>query len=177
MKIRDFNRIALSVAFLAVCSWITVPGTVPFTMQSFAVFVMSALLGGKSSFYALLTYILLGGMGIPVFSGMRGGIGILLGETGGYLLGFLVGAPICGSICCKFKNIGARFAAMLLCLVFCYVFGCIWIWVLYFSNNELYSITALLSGFVLPYVIPDVIKIVLSILTVSALEKLKVLQV
>ena len=67
---------------------------VPFTMQTFAVFLALGLLGGRRGTYAVLVYLLLGMIGIPVFSGFRGGPGVLLGTTGGYILGFLGSALV-----------------------------------------------------------------------------------
>ena len=66
--------------------------TVPFTLQTFAVFLAVGVLGGKRGSLAVLIYILLGAVGIPVFAGFSGGIGQLLGNTGGYIIGFLFSA-------------------------------------------------------------------------------------
>ena len=170
-NVKEINRIAVSTAILAVCSWLTVPGGVPFTMQSFAVVTVAALFGGKCGFFTVLSYILLGAMGIPVFSGMRGGIGILFGETGGYLFGFLVGAFVCGKICEKNKSITVMFGAMLLNMFLCYVFGCLWVAVLYWGGENAVGVAALTGRFVLPFVIPDLIKIIVSIVVVTAIRK------
>ena len=75
---------------MAICSWISIPAPVPFTLQTFAVFLAPGLLGGKMGTIAVGTYLLLGAVGLPVFAGFSGGIGVLLGATGGYLLGFLL---------------------------------------------------------------------------------------
>ena len=170
-RVREINRIALAAAFIAVCSWLTVPMAVPYTMQSFAVFTVAALLGGKDSFFAVLVYIILGAIGVPVFSGMRGGFGVLFGETGGYLLGFLLGSAVCGALCRKKKSIAATFGAMLLCLIMCYTVGCIWASVLYLGKSESAGLMFILGRFVLPFVIPDIIKIALAVFTVKALER------
>ena len=88
-SIRDMAYIAIFAVVLAVCSWICVPYVVPFTLQTFGVFLAVGVLGGRRGTLAVLVYILLGCMGLPVFAGFTGGIGILLGSTGGYILGFL----------------------------------------------------------------------------------------
>ena len=80
---------ALTAAIIAVCAWITVPGPVPFTMQTFGVFLALRLLGGKRGSISVALYILLGAAGLPVFSGFKAGIGVLIGPTGGYILGFI----------------------------------------------------------------------------------------
>lgn len=88
-KTQDMAYIALFAVVMAVCAWIVIPMVVPFTLQTFAVFLAVGVLGGKRGTFAILLYLLLGIIGIPVFSGFTGGIGVLLGNTGGYLVGFL----------------------------------------------------------------------------------------
>ena len=92
----DLAYIALFAVLMAVCAWITLPLPKPlvqFTMQTFAMFMALTVLGGRRGLYAMLVYLLLGAVGIPVFSGFRGGIGVLLDTTGGYIIGF-VGAAL-----------------------------------------------------------------------------------
>lgn len=89
----DIAYIGLFVAVMAICSWISIPATVPFTLQTFAVFMAVGLLGGKRGTIAVLTYVLLGAIGVPVFAGFSGGIGALLGNSGGYIVGFIFSAP------------------------------------------------------------------------------------
>ena len=88
-KIVAMVQIALFAAIIAVCSWIQIPMTVPFTMQTFAVFCALATLGGKGGTISVLIYIVLGAVGVPVFAGFTGGVGILFGTTGGYIISFL----------------------------------------------------------------------------------------
>ena len=90
MPARNLSRVALFAALMAICSWISIPAPVPFTLQTFSVFLAPALLGGKMGTIAVGTYLLLGAVGLPIFAGFSGGIGALLGATGGYLLGFLL---------------------------------------------------------------------------------------
>lgn len=174
-KIREINRVALSTAFIIICSWLTIPGVVPYTMQSFAVFTVAALFGGRCGFLSVLVYILLAMVGIPVLSGGRGGIGAVFGETGGYLLGFLIGSLVCGIICRRKKSTAAMFWAMLLCLTLCYAFECIWVAVLYHRLQGTVGVAAVASRFVLPFVIPDVLKTVLAVFTVKAIRKTKII--
>ena len=88
-KVIDMVYIAMGATLIAICSWISIPTAVPFTLQTFAVFFVLLLLGGERGTLAILIYILLGAVGAPVFAGFNGGIGVLLGNTGGYILGFL----------------------------------------------------------------------------------------
>lgn len=85
----DLAYTALGAVLIAVCSWITIPMAVPFTMQTFAVFLTLSLLGGRRGTAAIAAYVLLGAVGLPVFSGFSGGFGVLLGATGGYIAGFV----------------------------------------------------------------------------------------
>ena len=71
----DLAYTALFTVLLAVCAWITVPLTVPFTLQTFGVFAALGVLGGRRGTYAVAAYLLLGLMGLPVFSGFQGGPG------------------------------------------------------------------------------------------------------
>ena len=91
LSVRDMAYIAMFAVIMAVCSWISVPYVVPFTLQTFAVFLAVGVLGGKRGTLAVLIYILLGCVGLPVFAGFSGGIGVVLGCTGSYIAGFLCG--------------------------------------------------------------------------------------
>lgn len=73
--------IAVFAVLIAICSWISIPTTVPFTLQTFAIFLAVGVLGGKRGSLSVLIYILLGAVGIPVFAGFSGGFGTLLGST------------------------------------------------------------------------------------------------
>ena len=70
----DIAYIGMFVAVIAICSWISIPATVPFTLQTFAVFMAVGLLGGKRGTIAVVTYVLLGAVGAPVFAGFAGGM-------------------------------------------------------------------------------------------------------
>ena len=102
----DITITAVFAAIIAVCSWITIPiGEVPFTMQTFAVCCAAGLLGAKRGVTATLIYIILGAVGVPVFSGFRGGIGVIMETTGGYIIGFLLTALCTGIFSDKFNRI------------------------------------------------------------------------
>ena len=95
LTVKDLAQISMMTALTAVCAWLTIPFTVPFTMQTFAVFTTLLLLDGRKGTIAILLYIALGAAGVPVFSGFGAGIGVLAGPTGGYIVGFLQGLSIC----------------------------------------------------------------------------------
>ena len=85
---------ALFCAVIAVSAQLIIPGVIPFTMQTFAVFLTVAVLGTAWGSVSVLAYLCLGLIGAPVFAGFHGGIGVLFGATGGYLIGFLPAAPL-----------------------------------------------------------------------------------
>ena len=94
-RARSVVMVGLVVAITAVCAWVTVPlGPVPFTLQMFAITFAICTLTPKQAIAAIYAYVALGAIGLPVFSGMRGGLGVLAGPTGGFLLGYLIGVPL-----------------------------------------------------------------------------------
>ncbi len=165
--------IAMMAAIMAVCAWITIPAAVPFTLQTFAVFLAICVLGGKNGTISVLVYILLGAVGLPVFSGFKGGIGVLLGNTGGYIIGFLFSALVMwlleGVFGRKFSGkskgvaIAAEFVTMLIGLIVCYAFGTAWFMVVYTRSKGALSLLTCLGWCVFPFIIPDGIKIVLAL--------------
>lgn len=157
-------------ALLAVCAWISIPSPVPFTLQTFGVFIAAGLLGKNKGAIAVLVYILLGAVGLPVFSGGRGGLGIILGETGGYIIGFLPCAYICGAICEKNKKPLMLFASMVLGLIVCYCTGGMWAYFMFFNVGHAGAITVL-TRHILSFIIPDLIKLAVAVLVVKELNK------
>ena len=92
-------RCGLCIALLAVASCITIPlGPVPFTLQTLAVAMLPVALGGRDAVATVALYLLLGTLGLPVFSGFSGGIAALVGPTGGFLWGFLAGTAFAAGI-------------------------------------------------------------------------------
>ena len=166
---RTLTEVALSAALLVVCSLISVPAAVPFTLQTFGVFVILVILGWKKGCAAILLYILLGLIGLPVFSGAKGGPAALFGPTGGYLIGFIAIALLLTAWRRLFgerlKSIG-----MLLGLLLCYLFGTIWFVLVYARGGNTVSFAVALSWCVLPYIVPDLLKIALARLIAARLR-------
>lgn len=171
-KTLDLVYIAVCAALIAVCSWISIPTTVPFTLQTFAVFLAVGLLGGKRGTIAVLIYILLGAVGLPVFAGFKGGIASLLGLTGGYIIGFLLSALLMWLF---EKLLGRKLwvlaVSMVLGLIICYAFGTAWFMVVYAKNNNPIGLTAVLGMCVIPFIIPDLIKIALALFLTKPLRR------
>ncbi len=160
---------ALCAAWLAVCSWIALPGTVPVTLQSFAMFLMLLLFPGKISVISVAVYLLLGVAGLPVFAGMQGGIGVIIGPRGGFLLGFLLMALLDWGISLLWHKRNA--AGQLICisagLLLCYAVGTGW----YLQVTHTQSILAALGVCVFPFLLPDAVKLVLSFAVQNPIKK------
>ncbi|HPF88163.1 MAG TPA: biotin transporter BioY [Candidatus Limiplasma sp.] len=168
----DMVLIALFAVLLAVCAWISIPATVPFTLQTMGLFLAMGLLGGKRSVLAVLVYLLLGMVGIPVFSGFRGGFGVLTGITGGYLIGFLFAALIYWLITAHGKgSIWRMILGMAAGLLIDYAFGTVWFMLFYAKAYGAIGLWAALMMCVIPYIIPDLIKLGLAVTLVKALPK------
>ena len=164
LSTKDIAYIALGAALLAICSWISIPTTVPFTLQTFAVFAILALLGGMRGTIAILVYILLGAVGAPVFAGPSGGLGILLGNTGGYIVGFLLTGLIYWGATKLFKrSLVVEVIALLLGLIACYALGTIWFMIVYARDAEAIGAMTALSWCVFPFILPDIAKLVLGL--------------
>ena len=159
-NIRDMIYIGMFAIILAICSWISIPMAIPFTLGTFGVFLTMLVLGGKRGTIAVMIYILLGLIGIPVFSGFRGGVGTLLGNTGGYILGYIILSILMWTVeKWARSNKWLQILSMVAGLFACYLCGTIWFLVLYTKNMEHIGIWAVLGWCVFPYVIPDLIKL------------------
>ena len=171
LNTKDAAMIALCAAVMAVCSWISIPAAVPFTMQTFGVFITVGILGGKRGSLAILVYLLLGAAGLPVFSGFTGGIGHLMGPTGGYIIGFIFSALLMWLAEKLFgRSVKVLSVSMLAGLIVCYAFGTAWFMAVYTRNTGEVGLMTALGWCVFPYIIPDVIKIVLALLLTRRLR-------
>lgn len=163
LNTRDLAYIGMSVALIAVCSWISIPTAIPFTLQTFAVCLIAALFGGKIGIITVGCYILLGALGAPVFSGFSGGFGVLLGTTGGYIIGFLFTAAIVGFAADHFgRKLPMLFLSMAIGILVCYAFGTAWFIVVYTRNKGAVGILTALSWCVIPYIPADTVKLILA---------------
>ena len=171
MTTKRMTRIALCAALLAPCAWLSVPTQPPFTMQTFGVFLTLLLLGAKDGTIAIGLYILLGALGVPVFSGFNGGMGALMGPTGGYIVGFLLICLIFGLLCGKGAGIWLKALALLLGLAVCYAFGTLWFVKVYGDMKGPISTLTALSMCVFPFIVPDLAKLALALWAGKRLEK------
>lgn len=168
----SMTYIALSAVLITLCSWVSIPSAVPFTLQTFAVFCVLSLLGGKRGVVAMLLYLALGAVGIPVFSGFGAGVGVLLGPTGGYIIGFVVCALVYWGVCVLSKGrLWGRIAGLLLGLCCCYTFGTAWFMQVYSAANGAISLATALGWCVLPFILPDLLKLALALLLTRRLAR------
>ena len=175
VKIRDICFISMFAALIAACAQINIPtpGGVAFTLQTFAVSLAGIVLGYKKGVLSVVIYIILGIIGIPVFSGFSGGIAIITGKTGGFILSFPAMAFLTG----VFTNIGTNkknavkyfFIAVGLITgtVLNYICG-----VLMFSAVTLSSLQNAFIWCVLPFIITDTVKIILAGITGITVKKI-----
>lgn len=165
----DLAYMALGAVLIALCSWISIPAVVPFTMQTFAIFLVLLVLGGRRGTMTIVVYVLLGAVGLPVFSQFGAGIGVLLGSTGGYILGFifmgltyrLVTGAAGRSRSGKVRWTEA--AALVLGLLVLYAFGTAWYMFMYARTQGGAGLMSVLLLCVIPFVIPDLIKLALAL--------------
>lgn len=159
--------IAMCVAFLTVCSWITIPFAINFTMQVFAVFLIAVLSDWKSSLCSVLLYLALGFCGVPVFSGFMAGPMVFVHITGGYLIGFLISAPIISIFA---KRVAHKKLLLILVmgigLLICYTFGVVWYRMIY-PDPSLWGAVVVC---VLPFLLPDFLKILIVLLVADRIR-------
>ncbi len=165
LSAKDVAYIGLFTAVIAVCSFLTIPTTVPFTLQTFAIFLTLGILGGKRGVIAIFCYILLGTLGVPVFAGFKGGIGVILGATGGYIMGFL----LCGLLYWLLEKLcGKSLIVMIISMVsgaiLYFAFGTLWFMIIYTKNTGAIALSAVLGMCVVPFLLPDAIKITVAVL-------------
>ena len=171
-KTYDLAYIAIFAVLIAICSWISIPAQVPFTLQTFAVFLAFGVLGGKRGTMAVLVYILLGAVGIPVFAGFTGGIGVLMGNTGGYILGFLGSALVMWALeKLPGKRSVIQIFSMIAGLLVCYTFGTLWFMTVYAGTTGKVGLVTVLGWCVIPFIIPDLIKIGLAYMLAGRIRK------
>ena len=136
---------------------------VPFTLQTFAVFLTLGLLGGRLGTLAVTVYLLLGAVGLPVFAGFHGGLGAFLGATGGYLVGFLFTAlTMWGAERWLGKSAPVFLGSAVVGQILCYLFGSVWYYAVYTSSSGPVGMFTVLGWCVFPFLLPDAVKLALA---------------
>ncbi len=169
-KVLNLTLTALFAVIISVCSMLSFPAAVPFTLQTFGIFLALFLLGGKYGTLSIAVYVILGLAGLPVFHNFTGGIGILMSGTGGYITGFILAGLLYAVITKLFGNRSTvKLTAAFAGLILCYITGTLW-FTFTASPNEGF-LPALLTC-VVPYIVPDVVKILLALFIAKRTEKL-----
>ena len=172
LQVKDLTQIVVMSALIAVCSWISIPMAVPFTLQTFAVFVALSLLGGKKGTIAIVIYILLGLVGLPVFSSFKSGFGALAGPTGGYIWGFILIGGLYWSLEKVFQHPIIRLVILVVGLFLCYLMGTIQFTAYMNAHGTSYTFYKALTVCVIPFIIPDIAKLVLAYFISGRLKKI-----
>lgn len=169
---RDLVYIALSAALLAICSWISINAVIPFTLQTFGVFLTCGLLGGCRGTLTILLYLLMAAVGVPVLAGPSGGLGILLGSTGGYVIGFVLAALLLWGIERFFgERLWLLGVGMVIGMLLCYCFGTVWYMAIYTQTNGPIGVLTALGWCVFPFILPDAVKIALALALTARLRR------
>lgn len=161
IRTKQMVLIALMTAVTCVLGPLSIPlpfSPVPISLTNFAIFLAIFVLGMKNGTISFIIYLLLGAVGVPVFSSFRGGFQVLAGPTGGYLIGFIFLALIMGFALDHFdRKLVPTIIGMIIGMAVCYAFGTVWLAkLLSLSFKE-----GLMMG-VIPYLPGDVAKIIIA---------------
>jgi len=164
LQTNQMIKAALMAALTAVGAYIIIPvGPVPITLQTFFVLLSGRLLGKKYGVLSQVTYLLLGAFGLPIFSGGQGGLGVIAGPTGGFLISFVVAAWIAAH---HSSNNKKYFLILTAAVLSNYIIGSI-----YFSFVTDTGLLAALNMTVIPFIPGDFAKIVLVLILAPVIEK------
>lgn len=163
-KVKTIVLIGLMTALTCVLGPLSVPlpfSPVPISLTNLAIYFTIYVVGTKKGTMSYLIYLLIGFIGVPVFSAFTSGPGKLFGATGGYLIGFIFMALISGIFIDKWPSkLYLHFIGMVLGTIVCYLFGTIWL-----SFQAGMSLKAAALAGVLPFIPGDIVKILLAVLT------------
>ena len=166
-KTKDLTLIAIATALTCVLSPLSVPiGVVPIALTNLVLLLNTYVLGYKKALVACLLYIIIGAIGIPVFANFSGGIGILTGPTGGYIIGYIPMVLVAGLLIEKFENKVIHIIAMIIGTALCYTLGT-W-WFCFVMSSSLASAMAIC---VTPFIPFDLIKIIIVIIIGPIIKK------
>ena len=169
----------LFAALMAICSLISIPlgfTPVPVNLATLGVFLAGGLLGKKYGTISIGVYVLLGAVGVPVFAGFRGGLSVLVGPTGGYIIGYIAAAFLVGLLTellvpkagrSAGREILACIIAMIIGLFACYLLGTLW-----FMISTHTGVWAALVSCVFPFLPGDALKIAAGTILTQKLRRL-----
>ncbi len=171
IPVRAMCRVGAFAALMAACSWLSIPTTPPFTLQTLGVFLAVGLLGGKLGTAAVAVYVLLGAFGLPVFANFSGGLGVLLGTTGGYIIGFIFAALVMwGLERLLGRRLRALLVSMLAGMIVYFAFGTVWFQAVYMRTTGPVGLMTVLGWCVVPFIIPDLVKMALALVITARIR-------
>ncbi len=160
---KNMTLTALFAIIIAVCSWLCLPITaVSLTLQTFAVALCGYVLGKARGTVSVALYLLLGAVGLPVFSSMQGGVGVLISPTGGFLFGFLALSFCCGLKKDQKSALFWGFSG----IVICHTAG-----IIQFSLVSRVSLAAAFLGVSLPFLVKDLLSVWAAYLIAGRIKK------
>lgn len=166
-KTKDLTLIALGTALTCALSPLSIPiGIVPIALTNLVLFLNTYVLGYKKAFIATILYIFIGAIGLPVFANFSGGLSIITGPTGGYIIGYIPMVLISGLLINKYENKIIHILAMILGTIICYTLGTI-----YFCYLMQATLSYALAICVIPFIPFDLLKIVIVILIGPVIKK------
>lgn len=171
-KTKSLILIALFAAITAICSWIAIPlpfTPIPLALAPVVPCIASSLLGTKNGTISMLVYVLIGAIGAPVFANFTGGLGHLVGPTGGYIIGYIASAFVSGIVLSTIEKGNLKYwkiaIAYVLGFLACYSFG-----TAYFMLLTKTSLLQSLALCIIPFVPVDALKIVIGTILVKKLR-------
>ena len=177
-RTRSIAFVGLTIALMGVSAWVAIPfGPILLTLQMFALMFALLALAPRECLAAITGYLVLGAVGLPMFSGMRGGIGMLLGPTGGYLWGYLLGAMAGLAVRAALRHLGGAkqagwrawavdLAACLTFIVVTYACGCV-----QYAAVAGVDLAASFAVTIVPFAIPDLVKAVAAVACARAVTR------
>lgn len=180
-RTRSLAFVGLTIAIMGISAWVAIPfGPVLLTLQMFALMFALLALTPKQCMAAITGYLILGAIGLPMFSGMRGGIGMLMGPTGGYLWGYVAGAAVAllvraalrravGAGMKDLEGVKAFADDMTACIVFIvvtYACGCF-----QYAAVTGVDLAAAFAVTIAPFAVPDLLKAVAAVACARAVKR------
>lgn len=168
MKLKDLTLTAVVTAIIVVLTFITIPNPVtgvPITLQTFAICFAGYFLGVKKGLLSVVIYVLLGIIGLPIFAGFKGGISVLAGPTGGFIIGFIFMVAFCGMFI-KAEKIYISLPLGVLGLAVCHILG-----IIQYSLYSGSSFVASAAAVSVPFMIKDIVSVYLAYLGAKLVKK------
>lgn len=156
-KVKMYVLCALFVAFTAVCEQIIIPiQPVPIVLGTIPIFMSGVVLGPKYGTISMIVYVLLGAVGVPVFAMLRGGLAVLAGPTGGFIIAWPFTAAFIGGLTTRFGySTKSIVLSMISGNILCYMFGVVWF--IFLTQTQ---VLAALTACVFPFLLGDALKII-----------------